>query len=212
MIANTRIWVIAGVLVVVVIFVLGGLLGVKPQLDVAAANDSQRASVETLNLQQQSELVRLREESTRADAIRAEVLDLQKLIPAEQNLDDLIGELAVLQVQHGVSIVAYSSLEESLFAPTEQALASLPASISANNFTTTTIQLSIAGPRANTMAFIDGLQKGPRLFLATDVSVSSTDTVDIIGYVYRLLDVPLADPGAAVATDAETEPATAVTE
>ena len=199
-------------LVVVVIFVLGGLLGVKPQLDVAAANDSQRASVETLNLQQQAELVRLRDESTKADAIRAEVLELQKLIPAQQNLDDLIGELAVLQVQHGVSIVAYSSLEEALFAPTEQALASLPASISANNFTTTAIQLSIAGPRANTMAFIDGLQKGPRLFLATDVSVSSTDTVDVVGYVYRLLDAPIQDPAAATVPDAEAAPTDAVTE
>lgn len=204
MIANTRIWVIAGVLVVVVIFVLGGLLGVKPQLDVAAENDSQRANVESLNLQQQTELVRLRDESTKADAIRAEVLELQKLIPARQNLDDLIGELAVLQVQHGVSIVAYSSLEEALFAPTEQALASLPASISANNFTTTAIQLSIAGPRANTMAFIDGLQKGPRLFLATDVSASATDTVDVVGYVYRLLDEPVADPTAADVPDTET--------
>jgi Tfp pilus assembly protein PilO len=199
MIINTRIWVIAGALVIVMVFVLAGLLGVKPQLDSSAASDLDRANVETGNVQQQAELARLRTESEQADAIRAEVDQLQKLIPAEANLDDFIGELAALQVQHGVTIAAYSSLEEALFAPSEQALATLPPSISSNNFTTIGIQLSIAGPRANTMAFIDGLQKGSRLFLPTTISVSETDTVDITGIVYRLLDTPVEDPNAAAA-------------
>ena len=192
MISNTRIWVIAGSLVIVVILVLGGLLGVKPQLDIAAANALDRANVDTTNIAQKAELERLRTEAEDTDSIRAEVAELQKLIPPDANLDDFIGELAALQVQHGVTIVAYTSLEEKLFAPTEQALATLPASISSNNFTTTAIQLSIAGPRANTMAFVEGLQKGARLFLPTMISVSATDTVDITGYVYRLLDTPLA--------------------
>ena len=200
MIVNTRIWVIAGSLVIVVVFALAGLLGVKPQLDSSAASDLDRANVETGNTQQQAELSRLRTESEQTEAIRAEVEQLQKLIPAEANLDDFIGELAALQVQYGVTITAYSSLEEALFIPSAQALATLPTSISSNNFTTIGIQLSIGGPRANTMAFIDGLQKGSRLFLPTTISVSATETVDITGLVYRLLDTPVADPAAASAT------------
>ncbi|GAB2465380.1 Tfp pilus assembly protein PilO [Conyzicola lurida] len=205
MITNSRIWVIAGVLLIVVIFVLGGLLGVKPQLDAAAANDSERAGVEVLNLQQRAELLRLREESAQTAAITAEVAELQELIPAEAKLDDLIGELAVLQTTYGVSITAYSSLDEALFMPTEEALATLPASITSNNFTTTAIQLSIAGSRDNMMAFVDGLQRGSRLFLASDITMSSVDTVDIKGFVYRLLETPVVDPTAAAVDGAVTD-------
>jgi len=205
MVINTRIWVIAGVLLMVVVLALGGLLGVKPQLDILKANNDQRSGAETLNLQHRAELTRLREQSKQTESIAAEVAELQRLIPSAANLDDFINEIATLQVAHGVRVVAYSSLDEALFAPTEQALATLPASISANNFVTISIQLTVEGPRANTMAFVEGLQKGPRLFLASDLSVTPTDTIDIKGLVYRLLDTPLMEPAPAAEASVTSE-------
>ena len=41
MVTNTRLWVIAGVLLMVVVLTLAVLLGVKPMLDAAEANESQ---------------------------------------------------------------------------------------------------------------------------------------------------------------------------
>jgi Tfp pilus assembly protein PilO len=78
--------------------------------------------------------------------------------------------------------------------------------ITAANFIAVPIQLSISGPYSNVLDFVNGLQMGPRLFLVTTFSTtSSSDTTaaagsvdsSVGGFVYVVLDANAAAEKAA---------------
>jgi Tfp pilus assembly protein PilO len=201
---NNRIWVLGGVLVIFAILVLAGLLGVKPQLDAAQASTSERENVEALNAQKRIELVSLKEEFSRLDAISAQVGEVRKSIPASPDLDVFTGELAALQAAHGVTVTSYSPQAPSVFVPSEKAAANIPATVDATRFVTIPVEIIITGERQASLDFITGLQSGERLFLVTSVTATAADggvsTTNITGMLYVLLNQPLVDPAAAATT------------
>jgi len=207
---NNRIWVIAGALVVIIILALGGLLGIKPQLDAAQLSNDDREGVETVNAQHKLELVQLEEESTHLDEYTAAVAELRQAIPSLDGLDSLTSELAGLQTATGVKISSFAPTDAGLFVPSENTAPVTPATVSASNFVKVAVKLNATGTRDQAMAFVNGLQTGTRLFLVSDVSISAAEagqtTVSVDGLVYVLLDAPYVDPTAVVA------PATPVTE
>ena len=141
--------------------------------------------------------MRLGTEFAQLDTLRGDVAELQRSIPAEANLDDFIEELDGLEAANGVTISSYTSSDPTVFLPTDDAIASLPASITSSNFLTLSIKMTIAGPRDKSMDFVEGLQKSGRLFQVSDLSVTREDLIDVSGLVYVLLDTPIAaDPAA----------------
>ncbi|MEJ3404466.1 hypothetical protein WDJ51_06955 [Rathayibacter sp. YIM 133350] len=76
--------------------------------------------------------------------------------------------------------------------------------ITASNFATMQVDISVKGDYANVMNFVSGLQTGSRLFLVTSLSTKKSDgeSVDgtISGFIYAL--VPPAAPAAPAAADA----------
>jgi len=204
--SNSRIWVIAGALVIVVVLALGGLLGVKPQLDAAKLSNDDREAVEILNDQHRAELAALKEQATRRDAISAEVAALRASVPAIPDLDGLTGELAQLAAQHGVVLTAYTPQDAAMFVPSTELEAVVPASVNATNFAVISVSITVEGTREAGLAFVKGLQSGARLVLVSDVTVGAAEegvtSVAITGLVYALFDTPIVDPATVAETPA----------
>lgn len=198
--SNSRIWIIAGSLVVVVVLALGGLLGVKPQLDAAQLSNDDRANVETLNAQHTIELEALKEQSTRLPEFQAAVSELRSAIPATADLDTFTGELAELEVATGAIVTNYSPEDAALFVPSVKTAAVAPVAVPPSTFVKISMKLSVVGTREAGLEFVKGLQSGSRLVLVSDVAVSAdedgTTTTDVTGLVYFLLDTPYVDPAA----------------
>jgi Tfp pilus assembly protein PilO len=206
--ANNRLWVIVGALLAVVILALGGLLGVKPQLDAAKASDDDRAAVELLNAQHSARLAALQEQSTRLGEFQTAVADLRLAIPALADIETFTGELAALEVATKAQVQTYSAEEPALFVPSESTAVVTPTSVVGTSFVKVGVSIVVAGTRDQTLAFVKGLQSGTRLVLVNDVSVAAevdgVTTTNISGLVYFLLETPFVDPNA-VATPSPTE-------
>lgn len=201
---SNRIWIVGGTLVVVVVLALGGLLGVKPQLDAAAVSNSDRESVELMNRTHTAELARLKEQAANIDQLAAQVAELRRSVPTSADLDTFIGELALLQAANKVSVASFVPSDAALFVPAPEIKAVVPATVLDNNFVTISIAITVTGAREATLNFLSGLQAGSRLVLVSDVNVAAADeagvtTTTITGLIYVLLDAPYVDPTAVVA-------------
>lgn len=205
---NNRIWTIGGVLVIVVVLALGGLLGVKPQLDAMAASNSDREGVESLNRNYSAELARLKEQAANIDQLTAQVAELRRSVPASADLDTFVGELAALQAANGVLVTNYVPTDPAMFVPSPDIAAAIPASVLQDNFVAIPVAITVTGKRDATLNFVKGLQAGDRLVLVSDVNVAAADqkgvtTTTINGLVYVLLDAPFSQEAAAPEPEVE---------
>lgn len=200
---NNRLWVISGTLLAVVILALSGLLGVKPQLDAAKSSDDDRAGIELLNTEHAAQLASLKEKSTRLAEFQAGVAELRLAIPALADIESFTGELAALEVATKAQVQTYTAEEPSLFVPSETTAAVAPPSVAGTSFVKVGVSIVVKGTRDQTLAFVKGLQTGPRLVLVNDVSVGAEEvgvtTTNVSGLIYFLLDTPFVDPTAEVA-------------
>jgi len=198
--STTRIWVLAGSLVIVMVLALGGLLGVVPQLDAAQQSRSDTEAVEALNLQHAATLAALKDDFTRIDETTAKVAELRASVPATDNLDAFTGEIAALASAHGVTVSSYAPQDAAMFTPSPNTAALVPATINNTNFATISFSVSVAGTREAGLAFVAGLQSGERLALLSAINVSPVEegvtTVTVTGLVYMLLATPYVAPSA----------------
>lgn len=130
---------IAGVAALVVL-AGGWFLGVQPQLAAASANAIQRASIETANATNRSELVRLQQQFTTLDTMKADLADLSASVPSTTDTETFIKELNATATSTGAAItsisvgdaVPYTSPVAPAAAPTDGSTASASASASAS--------------------------------------------------------------------------------
>lgn len=218
---DNRIWVIGTVIVIVAVAAMGWFLGISPVLDTVNSNDAQRQTVETQNLAQERNLAAIKKEFQNIDKLKSQLADLRIVIPDSDDLSTFIGQLHQLEASSSVVLNSISTGDGRVFAaPETQGNATTAegasdsaedpsiAAVSKGNFVVVPIELRVTGAHAQVMDFIDALQKGPRLFLVTDLTVAE-DTAggdvysgSISGYVYVLLD-----NGGAPGADASTTPA-----
>jgi Tfp pilus assembly protein PilO len=200
---NNRIWIISGTLVIILVLALGGLLGVKPQLDAASASNSDRESVEMLNLKHAAELAQLKKQAEAIDDLSAQVAELRRSVPASADLDTFMGELAALQAANGVVVTNYTPSDAALFLPSPETEAFVPSSVMNDNFVSISVAITVIGARESTLNFVKGLQAGSRLVHVSDVNVAAAEggitTTSVTGLVYVLLDAPYQDPALAPA-------------
>lgn len=201
-----RLWVIIGVFAILLVSGVGYFLGIQPQLNAAAAFDSERSAVEAQNVVHRADIEALKVEYEQLGAMTAELAASRASIPAGADLEPFLGELHALEAAHGVAIVGFAATDALPFIPSSEIAATVPASVGASNFVSIPIDLSITGSHASVLAFINGLQSGDRLFLASDITSTEDDELPgifratISGLVYVLLDKPMTS-----ATDAAVE-------
>lgn len=117
MVTNNRIWIVGAAIVMVAILAMGWFLGASPMLAQAASNDTQRASVELTNTNQENTLETIKEEFANIATKRAELAELQKALPPGADLSTFIGELHALEAASGVKITSIVAADAQDFVP-----------------------------------------------------------------------------------------------
>ncbi|WP_314148444.1 hypothetical protein [uncultured Leifsonia sp.] len=222
--SGTRLWVIGAVLGMVVIVVLGWIVGVQPQLTSAAVSTAQRLTVDATNARYQAVLAALKADHEKLPQLQAQLSALKASVPPDAESSAFVKELNAIAAAHGVTItgltfsdaVGYKPPATSPAAPAAAASgtststpapAPSPSStpqaptpetnplVTPSNFFASPVQVAVSGQLGNVLDFLQGAQKGTRLFLVTALSSnpSTTEgapagTVDatIGGYIYSV--------------------------
>lgn len=202
MVTNNRIWVLGAAIVMLAILAMGWFLGASPMLAQAAANDLQRASVESTNAGQEATLASIKEEFAKLNELKAELAELQKALPPGADLSTFIGELHELEAASGVQITSIIATDPAEFVPPVPAVDEVPAAdaaatdegaaavaepvepaaadpaaadaaaLPAGDLIVIGLTLSVKGTQAQVIDFVDAVQKGNRLFLVTGLTIA----------------------------------------
>ncbi|TFC13981.1 hypothetical protein E3O19_11625 [Cryobacterium algoritolerans] len=229
---KNRLWMIASVLVMVLVLLLGVVLGVQPQLASAAAADEQRASVEASNAGQATVLAQLKKDFAGIDKLKTELAPLSDSVPRGTEMPAFVNQLDALSGASQVTLTGITVADAVPYAPVAAPVVAAPAakegeaatptpsaapstagvppvtnsSITAENFASLALTVTVSGSYGNALNFVNGLQTGKRLFLVSGLSTSKdavagrgADTVvaTITGLVYVL--VPPATAAASAA-------------
>lgn len=205
------------------ILAMGWFVGVDPQLQAKASTDEQRVSVEAQNTATELAIAKLKGDFESIDELRTELASLRGSIPAGGELPAFLTQLDTLASESATSVtsltvseaIEYTAPATSVVVepvePVEgdnsvetDAAASVPetpetptvltdARITAENFVAIPITVTVKGDRDGARSFVDKLQHGPRLFMATQITISPEgeesnlfDTT-VTGYIYTLL-------------------------
>jgi Tfp pilus assembly protein PilO len=222
---KNRIWMIGTVLVMVAVVALGLLLGIQPQLAAIATADDARGAVETTNAGQAAVLAKLQADFAGIDTLKADLAPLEASVPSGTQMPRFVNQLNALAGSTAVTLIgitvadAAPYVEPTALAATGTGVAAAPpvtnALITANNFASLAVHITVTGSFDHALDFVSGLQSGERLFLVTGLTTTkvapdpaakkgaSTDvSAGIDGFVYVL--VPPTSAAAPAATPAPT--------
>ena len=93
---NNRYWIFGTVVIAGGVAALGWFVGIQPALQAAAVTDASRVDVEAQNALYEAQLVQLREDFENIDGLRAEVEELQLVIPDHADYAGFVAELNAL--------------------------------------------------------------------------------------------------------------------
>lgn len=214
---KNRLWIIGSVLVMVVVVVLGWLVGIQPQLDAISADAEEQATVEVTNAGHAALLAKLKEDFKDIDKLNAELASLDASVPAGTEIPAFVDQLDALAVGTQVILSGITVADAQPYTPVTAPLAPVAGSgstptpapsatsapvptagippvtnakISADNFATIAVQITVKGDYTNVLNFVNGLQTGTRLFLVTGLATAaSTDhpgavEANISGLIY----------------------------
>ncbi|MBG6238964.1 Tfp pilus assembly protein PilO [Mycetocola sp. CAN_C7] len=219
---KTKIWILASAIVMVGILALGWFVGVDPQLKAKASTDEQRISVEAQNTATELTIVKLKKDFETIDDLKTQLAGLRGSIPAEGQLPSFLTQLDTLAAASNSKVTSLTVSEAIPYtapatsvAPVEEPVDSegeapdadaaaepeapdVPDTITdpritPENFVAIPVEVQVEGDRDAARAFISELQHGPRLFMATNITIAPIEdkpgvfTATISGYVYVLL-------------------------
>ena len=199
---KSRLWTLGAAVVIVAVVLLGYVLGVMPRLTEASAAREARVAVEAQNAAHEAELVELQKKFAGISALRLQAEELRTAVPAEADVDALIGQLDEIAAGSQVTITAITVTDALPYAPAvPEAPAVLPSTgeaaaapdaavpdatvpgavvpgaegaaaaasplLTAANFVTVPITVTVDGDYEQVLDFIGGLQSGERLVLVT---------------------------------------------
>ncbi len=226
---------IGAALAAVVIVAFGWLLGVQPQLDAAATAGAQRQTVDQTNDRYRAVLEKLKSDHEKLPQLNAELATLAASVPADTDSSPFVKELNALAGSNGVTIQALTFSDAQSYKPVVPPAAPTPTStpsssatpspspsptptavaapatvtnplVTSANFFASPVQMTVRGTLASALNFIEGAQKGERLFLVTSLSSTPTTTagaaagsVDatIGGFIYAITPASTAKAGSA---------------
>ena len=185
---TSRLSIIGGSVIIVLVLLLGYLLGISPKLTEASTAISQQQQVDTQNAAQQAQVVILRDKFSKINVLRAEYAALQTEMPSAPNSPDFVDQVKSLADAAGASIlsitlgepqvlVAAVPVAEAKSAGTSTTAAAVAAAkdakMLAGNLYYSTVAISARGNSTQVFNFLSALQEGKRLFLADNVIVTA---------------------------------------
>ena len=209
--------VIGAFLLIIAIIAGGWFLEISPQRAITSNLNSERANVLALNSKNQLLLTQLKKEYQNIAPLKSQLDLLNRSIPPTANVSAFISELNSTANTYNVTIKSIVVSDAKPYALAAQAPATngtkeppAPDSnlkINSANFVIIPLQISISGKDADVLDFVNGIQKGQRLFListftsAGSIGSNATSTIPPIskkapglvdasvgGFIYVLLD------------------------
>jgi hypothetical protein len=175
-------------------------LGAAPQIEAARLARADTAAVDVANDALRTRLVTLRDQHARIATIRSDVGAAGAQVPAAPTLPDLVDEITAIAAANNVAVISYRA-EESLAPLADSAATAAPvdvagepaaaalsdaaavpvsptqpsARLTADNLYAIPIALELRGTAADTLATLDQIQAGTRVFLVTSARVVAQD-------------------------------------
>ena len=213
--------VIIGLVVMVLMVVGGWFVAISPQLDARSVALAQTATVNTANALAQTKLQTLASEAEKLPALEDQLTVLSQSVPSSADSSALLTQINAIAAGAGVIVDGVALDAATAYAP--PAAPAVPAAdatapvtvpdpttvafsdprITAANFIVVPVSINVTGSNEGVLAFLAGVQSGPRLFLVNSYSStrnansgesSSAITADssvsatVAGFVYVLVD------------------------
>lgn len=216
--------VIIGLVVMVLMVVGGWFVAISPQLDARSVALAQTATVNTANALAQTKLQTLASEAEKLPALEDQLAVLSQSVPSSADSSALLTQINAIAAGAGVIVDGVALDAATAYAPpaapaapaADAADATAPVTvpdpttvafsdprITAANFIVVPVSINVTGSNEGVLAFLAGVQSGPRLFLVNSYSStrnansgesSSAITADssvsatVAGFVYVLVD------------------------
>ncbi|MBC7463041.1 MAG: hypothetical protein H7227_02135 [Actinobacteria bacterium] len=200
---RNRAWLWGSALVSVVIFALGWMVGIQPQLTKISTANQSRESVVAQNVKDEVQLAQLKVDYQNITAMQADLVRLRTSVPTQAEISSFVTELNSLANIHEVTVKSITVNDARAYTPNtggtdpESSDVVTDPKITSSNFIVVPVQFSVAGNYSKVLQFVRSVQTGERLFLISSFgSTGSTKTeaagrVDstVGGYMYVLLNV-----------------------
>lgn len=207
--ASSRIWTFATVFVMILVIALGWFLGISPKLADAARFDAERRSVEGQNDVARATIAQLEADFENIDELREQIEDLRAEFPTDAAYDSAIEELLTTLISAGLTLQNVGINEPAPTTAATLAEGETPPEpeidgdgvLPTGSLLRISISVTVTGPLASTLAFIEALQTSPRFSIVArgDFSEGAGEgggrtTFDLILYAVSGDELPAVDP------------------
>jgi len=199
---RNRTWLWLGALVSFIIFAVGWMAGIQPQLTKISTANQSRDVVMGQNAKDEILLAQLKKDYQNIDSMRDNLKLLRASVPTQAEISSFVTELNSLADIHNVTVKSMTFNDAKPYTPntggasTQGLEVITDPKITSSNFIVIPVQFSVAGNYAKVLQFVRSVQTGKRLFFISNFgSTGSTKAeaagrVDstVGGYMYVLLD------------------------
>jgi Tfp pilus assembly protein PilO len=200
---RNKLWLIGAVLVAGCLVAGGWFVGIQPQLVTAENALQQRTTVKTTNLQDEAILEGLRSDYSKLPQLEDQLSSLQASVPESSAASDLVKELDALSASSGATVTDFTMSDAQAYAPVAAAASPSGSSsatttssttssssntsaagvppiknsmITASNFAAQPVTVTVSGSYGQVLAYLQGIQTGPRLFLVDSIAINSSSS------------------------------------
>lgn len=207
---GNRLWILGTVAAIAAIVLVGWLLGVSPKLTEISAATAERDSVESMNTVQAAEIATLRDKQENFDDLETQLDKVRSSIPDRVLAEDFSDAVSAAATTTASKLTGITLAEAGPWgvaavpdgapvAESGEGVESPPIPTAPEGVYTVAVTITLEAEPASFFGVVDMLQKGPRLFLVTNLTYDYDEdkTGTIVGYLFVIVDpnapVPTAD-------------------
>jgi len=206
--SKTRTWTLGGIALMLVVVIGGYMLGISPIFSQISAAQSQTTTIQSTNATTQAQLASLKTQYAGISTLQGNLDALRLSIPEAAAASAFINELTALSAVSGVGLQSVAISDATLYtaptattpvagstatatpAPTTTTTTTTP-TVTSNGLVIIPVVIEVQAPLGNAQEFVQLLQTGARLFVSSNLTLSTsasdgTVTADITGDIFTL--------------------------
>ena len=163
-----RLWIIGTILSIFVLMGGGWVLGIAPQMAIAASANADRANAVISNQRNQLLLAKLKSDYQNIDALKNQLLALRQAVPPKEDIPSFVTELNTLSAANKVTLKSLMVSDAKPYTPTTQT----NRNITSANFVVVPVQITVTGDYGRVLSFVNDVQMGQRLVLVSSLTTT----------------------------------------